>query len=91
MDWTGILVQLAAAAIGGLIGVTPLALIFAYWCGGLNQRVNGMAAHCQSECERQTREHSRLFQIAEEHGKRLGEVEGSVRSIDRRLVIIEAE
>lgn len=85
------MIQLGATVVGALLGAFIPALLFAYWCGGLATRLAGMENRCNSECERQTREHSRLFQIADEHGKRLGHLEGAVQSLDRRVVIMEGD
>ena len=89
MDWTQILLQLGVTIIGALVGALIPALLFAYWCGGMNMRLVSIEKRCSIECERQAREHSRLFLIADEHAHRVAEIEGSLHGIDRRLTLVE--
>lgn len=89
MDWASIFTTLIAAGVGALVAVLVPALVFAYWLGGLNMRVTASDARCSSECERQTREHSRLFQISDEHGRAIGKLQGDVKSLDRRVAVVE--
>jgi hypothetical protein len=82
-------VTAVSAGIGTLVAVLIPALIFAYWLGGLAMRQRSHEEKCEGECERQNREHSRLFQRADSHERQIAGLQSDVKGLDRRIVILE--
>ncbi len=91
MDWTLALVTAISAAVGTIIAMLVPALIFAYWCGGLAMKQTKHEEYCEGECERQNREHSRLFQRTDEHERSIATIQSDVKAIDRRVTVLEAD
>lgn len=85
MDWVQFLVTVIAAMIGA---ATPVAAGF-WWLGGLGATVKSMQETCSRECERQQREHSRLFDRTDRHTEQITEIRGDVDAIDGRVTAME--
>lgn len=82
-------VTAVSAGVGTLVAMLVPALIFAYWLGGLAMRQKTHEEQCEGECERQTREHSRLFQRTDEHERQIATIQSDVRGLDRRVTALE--